>query len=128
LKLTVAQDATIRSLSTPIIEIWDGVLAVPLIGALGGDRAADIMQSLLERIVRTRSRHALIDLTGVDAVDSETAERLVRILRAIATIGARGIITGIHPKVAQTMTSLGLDLRGLTTCGSLKDGLRMCMR
>jgi GAF domain-containing protein/anti-anti-sigma regulatory factor len=125
--LSVAQQATIRSLSTPIIQVWDGVLAIPVVGMLDNERAAEIMQNLLDRISSSRARAALIDLTGVDVVDAATAGHLVRVVRAIKLLGAQGIITGIHPLVAQMMISLGLDISGLITCATLRDALRMCM-
>jgi len=126
--LNAAQRETIRLLSTPIIQVWRGVLAIPVVGTLDNARASEIMQRLLERIEHTGARCALIDLTGVDAMDSATADHLVRIVRALDLMGARGIITGMHAAVARTLTSLGLDMRGVTTRISLQDGLRMCMR
>jgi predicted ATPase/GAF domain-containing protein/anti-anti-sigma regulatory factor len=125
--LSVAQQATIRTLSTPIIQVWDGVLAIPILGKLDGDRAAEIMESLLARISSSGARHALIDLTGVESVEAATADHLVRLVRAIELLGAQGIISGLHAKVARTMISLGLDMSGLKTCGTLRDALRMCM-
>ncbi|UQA56116.1 GAF domain-containing protein [Polyangium aurulentum] len=125
--LSVAQQATIRALSTPIIQVWDGVLAIPVVGMLDNARAADIMENLLARIMASGALYALIDLTGVDAVDAATAGHLVQVVRAIELLGAQGIITGIHPGVARTMISLGLDMTGMTTRATLRDALRMCM-
>lgn len=124
--LNLAQQKTIRALSTPIIQVWDGVLAIPLIGTLTDLRAADLMQSLLAHIVSTRARVALIDLTGVDEADEATAGHLVRLVGAIELLGARGIITGLHPAVAQTMVSLRTNVSSLTTFATLRDALRAC--
>jgi predicted ATPase/GAF domain-containing protein len=124
--LSVAQQRTIRALSTPIIQVWDGVLAIPVIGALTNERAADMMQSLLARIASSRARVALIDLTGVDEVDEATAGHLVRLVGAVELLGARAIITGLRPAVAQTMVSLDVDVGGLTTYATLRDALQVC--
>jgi GAF domain-containing protein len=127
LALITRQKELIRTLSTPILEVWDGVLTIPVVGGLDDDRAATIMQGLLERVVHTQSRSTIIDLTGVDAIDPGTAERLVRIIRSVQLLGSRSVITGIQPEVARTMISHGLDLRRVTTRAKLRDGLRMCM-
>ncbi|XXT25310.1 AAA family ATPase [Sorangium sp. So ce429] len=127
LALIARQKDLIRTLSTPILEVWDGVLTIPVVGGLDDDRAATIMQDLLERVVHTQSRSTIIDLTGVDAIDPGTAERLVRIIRSVQLLGSRSIITGIQPEVARIMISHGLDLSCVTTRAKLRDGLRMCM-
>ncbi|WP_437626704.1 AAA family ATPase [Sorangium sp. So ce1151] len=127
LALIERQRELIRTLSTPILEVWDGVLTIPVVGGLDDDRAATIMQDLLERVVHTQSRYTIIDLTGVDAIDPGTAERLVRIIRSVQLLGSRSIITGIQPEVARTMISHGLDLSCVRTRAKLRDGLRMCM-
>ncbi|XYI02358.1 GAF domain-containing protein [Sorangium sp. So ce1128] len=127
LALIARQKELIRTLSTPILEVWDGVLTIPVVGGLDDDRAATIMQDLLERVVHTQSRSTIIDLTGVDAIDPGTAERLVRIIRSVQLLGSRSVITGIQPEVARTMISHGLDLRRVATRAKLRDGLRMCM-
>ncbi len=127
LALIARQNELIRALSTPILEVWDGVLAIPIVGALDEGRAIEITQNLLARIVHTRARLTLIDLTGVDAMDPGTAERIVRIVRSVKLLGGRSVITGIQPAVAQTMVSLGLDLSSVTTRANLREGLRTCM-
>ncbi|AUX28461.1 protein kinase [Sorangium cellulosum] len=127
LGLIARQRELIRALSTPILEVWDGVLTIPVVGGLDDDRAATIMQDLLERVVHTQSRSTIIDLTGVSAIDPGTAERLVRIIRSVQLLGSRSVITGIQPEVARTMISHGLDLSRVTTRAKLRDGLRMCM-
>jgi rsbT co-antagonist protein RsbR len=122
------QEKAIQALSTPIIQVWDRVLALPIMGALDARRAADMMDRLLGEIVRTRSRFTILDLTGVDVVDTATADHLIKIVKAVELLGARSVITGIRPAVAQTMASLGMDLTQLTTLGNLQEGLKACMR
>ena len=122
------QEETLRQVDAPIIQIWDGVLTVPLMGFLDSERAVLMMQRLLEEIVRARARFAILDLTGVDIVDTSTADHLVRIIRAIELLGARAVITGIRSAVAQTMVSLGVDLSRITTLRNLQEGLKACMR
>jgi len=128
LTLIERQKADIMAMSTPIVQIWSGVLMLPVIGSLDAERAAHIMDKLLGMIVRNRSQFAIVDLTGVEQVDTETADHLLQIIRSVQLLGARSVVTGIRPAVAQTMTSLGVDLGGLTTLGNLEEGLRTCIR
>lgn len=121
-------ERTVAALSTPILQVWRGTVALPLIGAIDQRRAAIITQSLMDTLVATRARHALIDLTGVEYVDTSTADHLLRIIRAIALLGVQGIVTGIQPRVANTFAGLGVDLSRLRTFRSMEDGLAFCMR
>ncbi|KYF59019.1 anti-anti-sigma factor [Sorangium cellulosum] len=127
LALIERQQQVIRQLSTPILQVWNGVLALPMIGVVDSARTADVMDSLLQAVVRTQARFALLDLTGVEAVDTKTASYLVDLVRAIRLLGAEGIITGIRPSVAQTVVSLGLDLAEITTLSDLQAGLKHCI-
>ncbi|WP_437965984.1 PAS domain-containing protein [Sorangium sp. So ce260] len=127
LALIERQQQVIRQLSTPILQVWKGVLALPMIGVVDSVRTAEVMDGLLQAVVRTQARFALLDLTGVDAVDTKTASYLVELVRAIRLLGAEGIITGIRPSVAQTVVSLGLDLAEITTLSDLQAGLRHCI-
>ncbi len=122
------QQALIRALSTPILQVAEGVLAVPVIGALDEARAADVTGKLLDEVVRTGARFAIIDVTGLESVDAATADHLVRIVRAIRLLGASGILTGIGPAVAQSMCGLGVDLSGVTTHGNLRAGIEVSLR
>ncbi|WP_231511178.1 STAS domain-containing protein [Chondromyces apiculatus] len=122
------QDEAIQALSTPVLQVWDGVLALPLIGTIDGRRAASLTERLLGEIVRTGSRFALLDLTGVEIVDTSTADHLLRVVGAVQLLGAQAIITGINPAVAQTLTSLGVDLSTFTTQQNLQEGLRYCIQ
>ncbi|AUX31991.1 PAS domain-containing protein [Sorangium sp. Soce836] len=128
LELIERQQQVIRELSTPIIQVWDGVLTLPMIGILDSARTADVMDSLLEAITRTGARYAILDLTGVEMVDTKTASYLIQLVGAIRLLGAEGIITGIRSNVAQTVVALGLDLTGTTTLGNLRAALQHCIR
>jgi anti-anti-sigma factor len=128
LEIIEQQQEAIRALSTPIIEVWDGVLTLPLFGAIDGRRAVQIREALLDAVVRTRSRYAIVDLTGVGLVDTSTAEHILQLVGALRLLGARAIIVGIRPEVAQTIVSLGVDLSRFTVLSNLRQALVMCMR
>jgi rsbT co-antagonist protein RsbR len=128
LDLIEEQERVIRTLSTPIIEVWDGVLTLPLLGFFDSRRASEVMGNLLSQIARTGARFAILDLTGVDVMDSETAYHLLKLIDAIRLLGAEGIITGIQPNVSKTMVALGLELKGIVTLANLRDGLHRCIR
>lgn len=127
LDIIASQQAAIQALSTPIIQIWDGVLAVPVVGAVDGERASRMMEKLLETIIHTKSRHAILDVTGVETVDADTADNFVRLIRGVQLLGAQGIISGIGPLVAQTIVDLGVDLTGISTHANLKEALHACI-
>jgi rsbT co-antagonist protein RsbR len=119
--------ALIESLTAPILHVWDRVLAVPVLGSLSGERTAALMERLLTEIQRTRSAWAILDVTGVDIIDTHTANHLLRVARAVELLGARCIITGIQPAVAQTMVALEASFAGIVTRATLRDGLEYCM-
>ncbi|WP_434426034.1 PAS domain-containing protein [Nannocystis pusilla] len=121
------QQQAIRELSTPIIEVWDHVLTLPIIGLVDSVRTAEIMDSLLQAVARSRARFAILDMTGVDVVDTGTASHLLGLIRAIRLLGAEGILTGIHPNIAQTVVALGVDLSGLVVRSTLREALRYCI-
>ena len=127
LDLVTRQQQVIRELSTPIIEVWDRVLTLPMVGVIDSARTAEMMDSLLEAVVRAGARFAVLDLTGVEVVDTQTAAYLIELVRAIRLLGADGIITGIRPTVAQTVIALGLDLTSITTLSNLRAGLKYCI-
>jgi rsbT co-antagonist protein RsbR len=127
LDLIQKQQQVISSLSTPIIQVWDDVLTMPVVGMVDSSRAAALMDNLLQEVARTRARFAILDITGVEAMDTATASHLLRLARALRLIGAEAIITGIQPAIAQTMVGLGVELATITTLGSLRDALRFCM-
>lgn len=127
LDIIARQQAAIQALSTPIIQVWEGVLAVPVVGAVDGERTSRMMEKLLETIIHTKSRYAIIDVTGVETVDTHTADNFVRLIRGVQLLGAQGIISGIGPLVAQTIVDLGVDLSGIPTFANLKEALHACI-
>ncbi|HVK66367.1 MAG TPA: STAS domain-containing protein [Polyangium sp.] len=128
LALIERQEAVIRDLETPIIQVWENVLTLPMIGVVDSHRAARVMDDLLSAVSRSSARFAILDLTGVEVVDTATAYHLVQMISAIRLLGAEGILTGIRPTVAQTLISLGVDLSGIPTHGTLRHGLAFCIR
>ncbi|MFS8071763.1 MAG: STAS domain-containing protein, partial [Byssovorax sp.] len=128
LELIQQQQQIIRELGTPIIQVWDEVLTVPMMGVVDSRRAADLMDDLLAEVARTRARFTILDLTGVEVHDSATASYILRMVASIRLLGAEGIITGIQPTVAQTMIAIGVDLSTIVTLATLRDGLKLCMK
>ena len=126
--IIVRQQHELMELSTPVIKLWDGVLAVPVIGTLDSSRAQMVMETLLERLVETGSEVAIIDITGVPTVDTLVAQHLMKTVTAIRLMGAESIISGIRPQIAQTIVHLGIDLQGIITKASLADALGAAMR
>ncbi|MCY1054343.1 STAS domain-containing protein [Nannocystis sp. SCPEA4] len=122
------QEAITAATSTPIIQVWDDIVTMPVVGLVDSVRAADMKNTLLEAVSRTGARFAIVDLTGVDTVDTATADHLLRVMRAVRLLGARCVITGIQPAVAQIIVGLGLELQGVVTLRSLREGLRFCLR
>ncbi|MCY1011991.1 STAS domain-containing protein [Nannocystis pusilla] len=127
LELIERQQEVIRELSTPIIEVWDGVLTLPIVGLVDSVRTAEIMDNLLTSVARTRARYAILDLTGVEVVDTGTAGHLIGMIQAIRLLGAEGILTGIHPTIAQTIVALGVDLARVAVFAKLRDALKYCI-
>jgi rsbT co-antagonist protein RsbR len=115
-------------LSTPVVKLWEGVLALPMIGTLDSARTQIVMESLLQRIVETGSEIAIIDITGVPTVDTLVAQHLLKTVTAIRLMGADCIISGIRPQIAQTIVHLGVDLQGVTTKASLADALTLALK
>jgi len=120
----VAQRDELLEVSTPVVRVWEGVVLVPLIGTLDGRRTERLMDRLLNAIVETRSPIAILDITGVPVVDTETARYLVETIRAVRLLGARTVLSGVRPAIAQTLVHLGIDLSGVETRASLVDALR----
>lgn len=120
------QSAALRALSTPIIRVWDEIICLPVVGIVDSQRTADMMESLLAAIVEEKARYAIVDLTGVEVVDTSTAEHLLRLFRAASILGVNGVLCGIRPAVAQTVVTLGVDLSGIHTLRTLEEALRFC--
>ena len=123
-QLIEQQSKIIQELSTPIIQVWDDVLALPIIGIVDSLRAQDMMEKLLEQVVAKQARCVIIDLTGVTMMDTKTADYLIKMVKAATLVGSGCIITGIGPVVAQTITRMGLDLQGIITLRDLREGLK----
>jgi len=123
-----AQQQELRETSTPITEIWDGVLTLPIIGTLDSSRTLLIMEALLGRIASERASAVVMDVTGVHTVDSQVSHHMIQMVRAIQLMGATAILTGIRPEIARAMTSLNIDLGNVTTRASLSDGLKEAFR
>jgi len=128
LALIEAQQAALQRLASPVLEVWDGVLAVPLTAGFDAARWAILADTLVAVIKERRAAYVLLDLTGVDVVGPDTADALVRMVRAANMCGAQCLISGIHGEVAQTMSALHTELRGLVTTSSLKTGLQYCLQ
>jgi len=122
------QQEELLELSTPVIKLWDGVLAVPMIGVLDSNRTQIVMETLLQQIADSESELAIIDITGVPTVDTLVAQHLLKTVSAIRLMGADCIISGIRPQIAQTIVHLGIDLQGITTKATLADALSLALQ
>jgi rsbT co-antagonist protein RsbR len=127
-ELIARQQQEMMELSTPVVELWDGVLALPLIGTLDSARTQVVMESLLQRIVDTGSGIAIIDITGVPTVDTLVAQHLLKTVAAARLMGADCIISGIRPQIAQTIVHLGVDLQDVITKATLADAFAIALR
>ena len=121
------QEAAIRELSTPVMAIWDDVLVLPIVGVVDTHRSMAIMETLLNRVVEDQAKCVILDVTGVDVVDTKTADYLLKVVRAASLLGTRCVLTGLSPAVAQTLVEIGADLTEVTTLRNLKEGLRDCL-
>jgi rsbT co-antagonist protein RsbR len=118
------QQKDILEMSTPVIKLWDGILAVPLIGSLDSTRTQTITEALLQEIMVTGSRIAILDITGVPTVDTQTAQHLIKTVSAARLMGADCIISGIRPQIAQTIVHLGIDIFDISTKATMADAIR----
>ena len=117
------QSESMLELSTPVVRLWDGIIAVPLVGTLDSARTQLVMEKMLEALVATEAEHAVIDITGVPTVDTEVAQHLLKTVVAARLMGADCIITGIRPQIAYTIVSLGIEFGDVLTKQTLADGL-----
>ncbi len=122
-----SQAHAIRSMAAPIIQVWEDVLVLPVVGDLDHERAAEMTERLLAELSARHSNYVILDLTGVESIDSSTASMLFKMLSAAKLLGVRGLLSGIRPEVAQALVTVGIDLSQLTTVATLHDGLRRCM-
>lgn len=123
-ELLRAHEAALMQMSTPLIPISEDIVVMPLVGQLDAARARQVMETLLEGVERARARVAILDITGVAKVDTSVADALIQAAQAVKLLGARVLLTGIRPEVADTLVNLGVDLSGIVTRGTLQDGIR----
>src|SRR6185369_5597864 len=115
-------------LSTPVVKLWDGIVALPLVGTLDSARAQVVMERLLQGLVDTASPYAIIDITGVPAVDTQVAQHILKTVVAARLMGADCVISGIRPQIAQTIVALGIEFSDIVTKSSLADALAHTLR
>jgi len=127
-ELIARQQAEMLELSTPVVKLWDGILALPMIGTLDSARTQVVMESLLQKIVDTGSRIAILDITGVPTVDTLVAQHLLKTVAAARLMGAECIISGIRPQIAQTMVHLAIDLNDIITKATLADAFIVALQ
>ncbi len=121
------QQVAIRDLSAPIIDLWEGILTLPIVGTVDSQRAVDITEKLLQRINETNAACVIIDLTGVDVVDTMTADHLIKLVKSARLLGTYCVVTGIGPEIARTLVDLGVELNELITLKRLREGLQACL-
>jgi rsbT co-antagonist protein RsbR len=122
------QQEEMLELSTPVVKLWDGILALPVIGTLDSARTQIVMEALLENIVKTNSKVAIIDITGVPTVDTIVAQHLLKTVTAARLMGADCIISGVRPQIAQTIVHLGINLLDVTTKATLSDAFALALQ
>jgi rsbT co-antagonist protein RsbR len=127
-ELIADQTEQLLELSTPVVKLWEGVVAVPLVGTLDSARAQVVMERLLQTLIDTESPYAIIDITGVPAVDTQVAQHILKTVMAARLMGAECIISGIRPQIAQTIVALGIEFGDIATKASLADALRHAIR
>ncbi len=127
-ELIARQQQELLELSTPVVKLWDGILALPIIGTLDSSRTQVVMENLLQTIVATNSKYAIIDITGVPTVDTLVAQHLLKTITAARLMGAECIISGVRPQIAQTIVHLGINLEDVVTKARLSDALALALQ
>ncbi len=127
-ELVQRQQDEMQELSTPVVKLWDGILALPLVGTLDSARTQIAMETLLEAIVSTGSEYAILDITGVPTVDALVSQHLLKTVAAVRLMGADCIVSGIRPQIAQTIVQLGVDLSQVTTKATLADAFALALK
>ena len=122
------QQREMLELSTPVVKLWEGILAIPMIGTLDSARTQVVMETLLNKVVETGAQIAILDITGVPTVDTLVAQHLLKTVTALRLMGAECIISGVRPQIAQTIVHLGVDLQGVTTKANLADALALALK
>jgi rsbT co-antagonist protein RsbR len=118
------QRLAIQELSTPIMEVWDGVLCVPVVGLMDTARSSEMTSTLLRAVVEKSAKCAIIDITGIDVMDTRTVDHFVRMAKAVRLLGSECVLTGMNPHIAQTVVHMGLDLSDVITHRNLRDALQ----
>jgi rsbT co-antagonist protein RsbR len=118
------QRAAIKELSTPMIEVWAGVLCVPIVGVIDSSRAAEMTSALLSAVVEKTVRFTIIDITGIEAMDTRATDHFLRMARSVRLLGAECVLSGINPNVARSIVHMGVELSGIQTYRSLRDALQ----
>ncbi|GLV52223.1 polyvinyl alcohol dehydrogenase [Thermobispora bispora] len=127
-KVILDQTEQLLELSTPVVKLWEGIVAVPLVGTLDSARTQVVMEKLLQTLMETGSQHAVIDITGVPAVDTQVAHHLLKTVMAARLMGAECVISGIRPQIAHTIVTLGIEFGDIVTKASLADALAHALR
>jgi rsbT co-antagonist protein RsbR len=127
-ELIARQQQELMELSTPVVKLWEGILALPIIGTLDSSRTQVVMENLLQTIVATNSKYAIIDITGVPTVDTLVAQHLLKTITAARLMGAECIISGVRPQIAQTIVHLGINLEDVVTKARLSDALALALQ
>ena len=127
-ELIMRQQQELLELSTPVVKLWDGILALPIIGTLDSARTQVVMESLLQAVVSSNSRYAIIDITGVPTVDTLVAQHLLKTITAARLMGAECIISGVRPQIAQTIVHLGINLEDVITKAKLSDAFALALQ
>jgi rsbT co-antagonist protein RsbR len=127
-ELVMRQQQEILELSTPVVKLWDGILALPIIGTLDSARTQVVMENLLQTVVATNSKFAIIDITGVPTVDTLVAQHLLKTITAARLMGAECIISGVRPQIAQTIVHLGINLEDVITKAKLSDAFALALQ
>lgn len=127
-ELILRQQQELMELSTPVVKLWEGILALPIIGTLDSARTQVVMENLLQSVVSTNSKYAIIDITGVPTVDTLVAQHLLKTITAARLMGAECIISGVRPQIAQTIVHLGINLEDVITRAKLSDALALALQ
>jgi rsbT co-antagonist protein RsbR len=127
-ELITRQQQELLELSTPVVKLWDGILALPIIGTLDSSRTQVVMENLLQAVVATNSKYAIIDITGVPTVDTLVAQHLLKTITAARLMGAECIISGVRPQIAQTIVHLGINLEDVVTKAKLSDAFALALQ
>ena len=128
LEMIERQRNAIRELSTPVIEIWGGVLCLPVVGVMDTSRSAEMTDALLRAVTEKKARYTIIDVTGIEVMDTSTADHFIRMAKAVRLLGAECVLAGISPNIAQTIVHMGVDLSGVVTFRTMREALQRFVR